>query len=311
MENEENLTNRRVNLVGYHGDKFDRDVQSQGRESSFFRKRKLKEKIFLYGVFLAAVIAVLPLLSILAYVLLQGISSLNLDFFTKLPVPAGEAGGGMANAIVGTFIIILLACVVGLPVGILSGIWLAEYGKGKRGFIIRYANDVLSGIPSIVIGIFVYSLLVITLRRFSALAGGVALAIIMVPIISKTTEELIKMVPTTMRESALALGIPQWKVTWYIVFRTAWNGIFTGIMLAVARVSGETAPLLFTSFNNQFWSFAVDQPMASMTVQIFNYSISPFNDWHAKSWGGSLVLVVIILAITLTVRRFSKRINYG
>ncbi|MBI5701575.1 phosphate ABC transporter permease PstA [Candidatus Saganbacteria bacterium] len=276
-----------------------------------FKLRKLKEKLFLYGVFSAALIAVVPLISILAYVFFQGISSLNLDFFTSLPVPAGEAGGGIANAIAGTFIIVLLACVVGLPVGILSGIWLAEYGEGKRGFVIRYTNDVLAGIPSIVIGIFIYAIFVLAMRRFSAIAGGVSLAIIMIPTITKTTEELIRMVPISLWESALALGISQWRVTWYVVFRTAWSGIFTGIMLAVARVSGETAPLLFTSFNNQFWNFAVDQPMASMTVQIFNYSISPFNDWHSKSWGASLVLVAIILMITLTVRRFSKRIYYG
>ena len=276
-----------------------------------YRKRKWREKFFLAAVFISAITVTLPLIAILLYVLIQGIGAVNLDFFTQLPVPAGEAGGGMANAIVGSFIIVAIACAIGLPIGILAGLWLAEYGKGGKGFLVRYANDVLSGIPSIVIGIFVYTILVLTLRRFSAIAGSVALAIILIPTVTKTTEEIVLMVPNSLREAALALGLPKWKVTLQVVFKTAWNGIFTGIMLAVARIVGETAPLLFTSFNNQFWSFAVDQPMASMTVQIFNYSISPFADWHSKAWAGSLVLVTTILAITLLVRKFSKRIYYA
>jgi phosphate transport system permease protein len=284
-------------------------MENNSKRSSYLIRR-IKEKVFLTTIFLFSLIAVIPLFLILSYVFIQGISALNFAFFTRLPVPPGEIGGGVANAIVGTLIIMLLACLIGLPVGILAGIWLAEYGSGKRGFLVRYAADILSGIPSIVIGIFCYTVLVLAMKRFSALAGGFALAIIMIPSITRTTEELIKLVPTSLREAALALGIPQWKVIWEIVFKTAWNGIFTGIMLAVARIAGETAPLLFTSFNNQFWSFAVDQPMASMTVQIFNYAISPFSDWHAKAWAGSSTLIIMILMITLFVRKFSKRIPY-
>jgi phosphate transport system permease protein len=275
-----------------------------------FKIRKRKEKLFLFFVYASAAIAVVPLISIIGYVLIQGIGAINWQFFTQLPVPAGESGGGIANGIVGTFYIVGLASLLGLPIGILGGIWLAEYGHGKTGFFVRYAADVLSGIPSIVIGIFAYTLIVLTFHRFSAIAGGFALSIIMVPTIMRTTEELIRMVPLTLRESALALGLPRWKVTWEIVLKTAWNGIFTGVMLSVARVAGETAPLLFTSFNNQFWNFAPDQPMASMTIQIFNYAISPFADWHSKAWAGSLTLVMIILAINLGVRRFSKKVDY-
>ncbi len=283
-------------------------------ENNFKRQsyiiRKYKERAFLAFVYASAVIAILPLISILGYVFIQGFSALNWQFFTHLPTPAGEVGGGIANGIVGTFIILSMASLFGLPIGVLGGIWLAEYGQGKTGFFIRYAADVLAGIPSIVIGIFIYTLFVLTMHRFSALAGGIALALIMIPTITRTTEELIKMVPLNLRESGLALGLPQWKVTWQIVFKTAWNGIFTGIMLAVARIAGETAPLLFTSFNNQFWSFALDQPMASMTIQIFNYAISPFEDWHAKAWAGALTLSAIILAINLLVRKYSKKVDY-
>jgi phosphate transport system permease protein len=216
----------------------------------------------------------------------------------------------MANALIGTFILVGLACLVGLPIGIFGGIWLAQYGGGKRGFFIRYAADVLSSLPSIVVGIFAYVLLVATLKHFSAIAGGFALGIIMIPVVTRTTEEMIKMVPRSLYEAGLALGLPEWKVSLQIVFRTAWSGIFTGIILAVARILGETAPLLFTSFNTPYWSFRVDQPMASMTVQIYNYAISPFADWHAKAWAGSLTLVFIVLFVTIVVRKFSKRVAY-
>jgi phosphate transport system permease protein len=200
---------------------------------------------------------------------------------------------------------------VGLPIGILGGIWLAQFGNNKRGFAVRYAADVMSSIPTIVIGIFAYVLIVATMKRFSAIAGGFALGLIMIPTVTRTTEEMIRMVPRTLYEAGLALGIPEWKVTLRVVFRTAWNGIFTGIMLAVARIMGETAPLLFTAFNSMYWNVRIDQPMASMTVQIYNYAISPFADWHAKAWAGSLTLVFIVLAITLLVRKFSKRVRYG
>lgn len=273
--------------------------------------RKLKEKIFLALALTAALLAVVPLLSLLGYVTFRGISAINLDFFIHLPAPVGEAGGGMANAIIGTLMIVGLGGLFSLPIGILGGIWLAEWGQGKRGFIIRYAVDVMSGFPTIVFGIFAYILFVLTMRRFSALAGGFALALVMLPYITKTTEEMIRMVPRTLKESALALGIPEWKVMLLVILRTAWNGIFTGIMLAVARAAGETAPLIFTAFNNQYWNFRLDQPTASMTVQIYNYAISPFEEWNRMAWAGSLTLVVIILLLTLLVRKYSKRISYG
>lgn len=273
--------------------------------------RKLKERLFLALVFLAAALAVLPLFSLLGYVVFQGITALNLDLFLHLPAPVGQAGGGMANAIAGTLMIVGLGCLFSLPVGLLGGIWLAEWGRGKRGFIVRYTVDVMSGFPTILFGMFAYILFVLTLRRFSALAGGFALALVMLPYITKTTEEMIKMVPRALKESALALGLPEWKVMLFVILRTAWGGIFTGIMLAVARAAGETAPLLFTAFTNSYWNFRLDQPTASMTVQIYNYAISPFEDWNRMAWAGSLVLVLTILAVTVIVRKFSKRVIYG
>lgn len=276
-----------------------------------FIKRKISDRIYIGLVYASALIAIIPLISVVSYVFFKGITAINLDFFTNLPAPVGEAGGGMGNAIVGTFIIVALACLFGLPIGIFGGIWLAQFGKGKRGFLIRYAADVLSSIPTIVIGIFVYVLIVLTMRRFSAVAGGFALAIIMIPTITRTTEEMIKMVPRTLYEAGLALGLPEWKVTIQVVFRTAWNGIFTGIILAVARVFGETAPLLFTAFGSMYWNFQVDQPMASMTVQIYNYAISPFQEWQAQAWAGALTLMFIVLGVTVFVRSRAKRVRYG
>ncbi|OGC29409.1 phosphate ABC transporter, permease protein PstA [candidate division WOR-1 bacterium RIFOXYB2_FULL_48_7] len=279
--------------------------------SQSYSLRKAKDKIFLAAVSLAALFAVLPLIALLLFVVFKGAGSLNWQFFVNLPRPVGEAGGGMANAIVGTMAIVGLASMFSLPIGIFGGLWLAEWGKGKRGFFIRYAVDVMSGFPTIIFGIFSYMLLVLTLKRFSALAGGFALGLIMIPYITKTTEEMIKMVPRTLKESALALGVPEWKVMLSVVLRTAWNGIFTGVMLAVARAAGETAPLLFTAFNNNYWNFRLDQPTASMTVQIYNYAISPFSEWNNLAWAGSMVLVGLILFVTVTVRKYSKRINYG
>ena len=280
------------------------------RQKQYFL-RQAKNQLFLLAVFSSTLIAVLPLLFVLGQVLWKGLGAVNLDFFLHLPTPVGEAGGGMGNAIIGTLILILLACGIGLPIGLLGGIWLAQFGEGKRGFLIRFSADVLAGIPTIVIGMFAYALIVLRMGRFSALAGGFALGLIMIPTIVRTTEEMIKMVPRSLYEAGLALGIPAWKVTLRIVFRTAWTGIFTGIMLAVARIAGETAPLIFTAFNTPYWSLRLDQPMASMTVTIFNYAISPFDDWHAKAWAGSLVLVFAVLGVTLLVRKFSKQVSYG
>lgn len=273
--------------------------------------RKIKNAVFVTMCFIAAVLAVVPLVLLLVYVSLKGLSSLNLSFFIHLPVPLGEKGGGMANAIVGTFMIVGIASIISLPIGIFGGLWLAEWGKGKRGFLIRYCVDVMSGIPSIVLGIFAYILVVIPMKRFSALAGGVAISLVMLPYVTRTTEEMVKMVPRSLKESALALGIPEWRVMISVILRSSWNGIFTGIMLAIARACGETAPLLFTSFNSFYWNLRPDQPTASMTVQIYNYAISPFDEWNSMAWAGSLVLVLFVLSVTLFVRKFSKRVQYG
>ncbi len=273
--------------------------------------RKTKEKIFLATVTACAGLAVLPLILLLSYVIFKGFSSLNLAFFTNIPAPVGETGGGIGNGIVGTIIIVILGGMFSLPIGIFGGLWLAEYGKGKRGFFIRYAVDVMSGIPTIVLALFAYVLFVLPMHRFSAIAGGFAVGLVMIPYITRTTEEMILMVPRTLKESALALGIPEWRVSLSIVLRSAWSGIFTGVMLAIARASGETAPLLFTAFSNMYWNLALDKPMASMTVQIYTYAISPFEEWHNMAWAGSLVLVTFVLAVTVLVRKFSKRVTYG
>jgi len=283
----------------------------ENRWQQSYTIRRFKERIFLVLAALAALLAALPLVLLLGYVVVRGVAALNLDFFLHLPAPVGQPGGGMANAIVGTLLIVGLGCLFSLPVGILGGLWLAEWGRGKRGFIVRYTVDVMSGFPTIVFGMFAYTIFVLTMRRFSALAGGFALALVMLPYITKTTEEMVKMVPRTLKESALALGLPEWKVMLSVILRTAWSGIFTGIMLAVARAAGETAPLLFTAFTNSYWNLRLDQPTASLTVQIYNYAISPFEDWNRMAWAGSLVLVLTILAVTLLVRKYSQRVTYG
>lgn len=283
----------------------------ENSQQNTYTIRKTKEKVFFAFVHACALLAVLPLVLLLGYVAYKGFSYITLDLFTGLPVPVGETGGGIANGIVGTLIIVLIGGLFSVPIGVLTGLWLSEYGKGKRGFLIRYAVDVMSGVPSIVLALFAYTVIVLPMQRFSAIAGGFAVSLVMIPYITRTTEEMVKMVPRTLKESALALGIPEWKVSLNVILRTAWNGIFTGIMLAVARATGETAPLLFTAFNNMYWNVMLDQPTASMTVQIYTYAISPFDEWHGMAWAGSLVLVLFILGITLIVRKFSKRIIYG
>lgn len=248
------------------------------------------------------VLAVVPLLSLLAYVVRQGAGGLSWSFFTELPKPVGEAGGGMANALAGSAILVGLACAVGMPVGILAGVYLAEFGKNRFGDAVRFCADVLSGVPSIAVGVFVYTLMVLTMKRFSAIAGGVALGILMLPTVTRTTEELIRLVPDTLREAALALGVPKWRATLRVVLRTALPGIVTGLMLAVARAAGETAPLLFTAFNNRFWSASLDKPMASLPVQIFTYAVSPYDDWHRQAWAAALVLVAAVLVLNVAAR---------
>jgi phosphate transport system permease protein len=256
---------------------------------------------------LAALLAVIPLVSVIMYVLFQGITAFRPGFFIHLPTPVGVEGGGMANAIVGTITLVVLACFVGLPVGLFAGIYLAEFGKkGKFAWLVRFTADVLSGVPSIATGIVAYGLLVKTMGHFSAIAGGVALGFMMIPIVTRTTEELVKMVPNSLREASWALGVPQWKTIMNIVIRTAKNGILTGVLLSIARVAGETAPLLFTAFNNQFWPKGINEPTASLTVQVFTYAISPYDDWHRQAWTGALVLLLLVLSVELFAKMFFK-----
>ena len=253
-----------------------------------------------------ALFAVIVLILILGYIAYRGIGSLNLQFLIEEPKPIGE-GGGIGNAIVGTLILLGLASVIGLPLGIATGIYLAEFGANRFADAVRFMADTLTGIPSIVVGVFIYSVIVLPMRQFSALAGGVALAVIMIPIVARTTEEMIRLVPASLREGALALGAPQWRVTMGVVLPAAASGIATGAMLAVARVSGETAPLLFTAFGSRFFNYFLDQPMASLTVQIYNYAISPYDEWHAQAWAATLVLMTMILVINIAVRFFTRR----
>ncbi len=253
-----------------------------------------------------AFVGVAVLLLILGYIAWRGVSSISLEFLTDTPKPVGE-GGGIGNAILGTLILLALASAIGLPLGVAAGVYLSEFGRGRFAGLVRFIADTLTGVPSIVTGVFVYTLIVIPMRHFSALAGGVALGLIMIPIVTRTTEEMIRLVPTSLREGALALGAPQWRVTLGVVLPAAASGIATGAMLAVARISGETAPLLFTAFGSRFFSFKLDAPVASLTVQIYNYAISPYDEWHAQAWAATLVLMTLILIINITVRFFTRQ----
>ena len=250
----------------------------------------------------AAGLVVLPLLLIFAFLLWQGASAVNVDFFTHLPKPVGEVGGGMANAIVGTLILLILAAILGLPIGILGGLYLAESRDRRLPWVARFLADVLNGVPSIVVGIFAYTVIVLPMRRFSALAGGFALAVIMLPIVVRTSEELVRLVPASLREAGLALGIPEWKVLLRVVLATARAGIITGVMVAIARVAGETAPLLFTAFGNRFWHQGLDQPIAALPLQIFAYAIAPYDDWHRQAWAGALVLIGLVFVVSFAAR---------
>ena len=256
---------------------------------------------------LAAVLVLVPLLSIFVYLLIKGIGSINLAFLTQTPKPPGEVGGGMANGIVGTGLILAVGSVIGVPLGIGSGIYLAEYGRNRFGDVIRFTADVLNGVPSIVIGITVYSLIVVPQKHFSAFSGGVALGIMMIPTVARATEEMLLMVPNTVREAAYGLGIPRWRTTLSITLRTASGGVITGCMLAFARVAGETAPLLFTAFGNQFWNLKLNQPTAALSLQVFTYAISPYDDWHKQAWAGALILIVLIVAAVAAVRIVTAR----
>jgi phosphate transport system permease protein len=243
------------------------------------------------------------LVAIFAYLVIKGAGSVNWAFLTQTPKPVGEIGGGMANALVGSIMILGIASVIGIPFGIGAGIYLAEYGRNRLGGLVRFTADVLNGVPSIVIGLVGFALVVHRQGHFSAFAGGVALAIMMVPTVARTTEEMLRLVPQTVREAAFGLGIPQWRTTVSITLATARAGIITGIMLAFARIAGETAPLLFTALGNQFWSFSPNQPIAALPLQIYTYALSPYDDWHRQAWAGALVLVALIVG-TITLVRF-------
>ena len=257
---------------------------------------------------LATILVILPLIAILFYLVYKGASSLNLAFFTHIPAPVGEQGGGMANSIVGSGIILGLASLMGIPVGIAAGVYLAEFGQGTLlANAVRFTADVLNGVPSIVMGISIYALIVAQQKHFSALAGGVALAIMMVPTITRTTEEMLATVPHAIREAALGLGVPKWRTAVSVSLRTASPGIITGCMLAFARVAGETAPLLFTAFGNQFWSVRLNEPIAALPLQIYVYAISPYDEWHRLAWAGSLVLIAMIMVSVTLVRIFANR----
>ncbi|MDQ3135463.1 MAG: phosphate ABC transporter permease PstA [Acidobacteriota bacterium] len=253
-----------------------------------------------------AFFAVIVLALILGYIAYRGIGAISFQFLIETPKPVGE-GGGIGNAILGSLILLAMACAVGMPFGIATGIYLAEYGAGRFAGLVRFLTDTLTGIPSILIGVFIYTIIVLPMKQFSAYAGGIALAVIMIPIVARTTEEMIRLVPASLREGALALGAPQWRVTLGVVLPAAASGIVTGAMLAVARVSGETAPLLFTAFGSRFFNVYLDQPMASLTVQIYNYAISPYDEWHAMAWAATLVLMTLILVINITVRFFTRQ----
>lgn len=257
---------------------------------------------------LSTVIVIAPLVAILVYLIYKGASSLNLAFFTHIPAPVGEPGGGMANAIVGSGMVLAVASLLGIPVGIAAGVYLAEFGRGGwLASAVRFTADVLNGVPSIVMGISIYSLIVMRQKHFSALAGGVALAIMMVPTITRTTEEMLATVPHAIREAAYGLGVPRWRTVLSVTLKTASPGIITGCMLAFARVAGETAPLLFTAFGNQFWSLKLNEPIAALPLQIYIYAISPYDEWHRLAWAGSLVLIVLIMVSVTLVRIYANR----
>jgi len=272
-------------------------------------RRRIVSRVMIGLTYLAAVLATLPLILILYYLIRVGASSVNWSFFTKIPAPVGEQGG-MANAIVGTGILVLIASAIGLPVGIGAGLYLAEQRGTKLANVVRFLSDVLNGLPSIVLGIFAWQVLVRPVKHFSALAGGVALAAMMIPLVTRATEEMIRLVPVSMREAALALGYPKWRTSLSVVLRTALPGIVTGALVAVARIAGETAPLLFTAFGNSFWSFSPAQPIAALPMQIYTYAISPYDEWHAQAWAGALVLLTLVLVISLAAR-FATRSRFG
>ena len=269
--------------------------------------RRLRSRFMVGLMGLAVVLAVLPLLLILGTLIAKGAGSLNLAFFTNVPVPAGETGGGVLHAIIGTLMIVGVACLIGLPLGIGAGIYCAEYPASRLTFATRFVSDVLNGTPSIVVGVFAWTWIVGSQKHFSAFAGSVALAILMVPMVTRTTEEMIKLVPHSLREAALALGYSRWRTSLSVVVRTTLPGIVTGSLLAVARVAGETAPLLFTALGSQYLSFDLDQPMAALPLVVFNYAIGPYEEWHQLAWATALVLILVVLVLSAAARLATRR----
>ena len=269
-------------------------------------RRNLTDKLVTLLMVAAALIVMAPLAIIFLHILKMGYHSLSLDFFTQIPKPTGETGGGMANGLVGSGIMIALASCLGLPIGVLGAVYLTEFGGSRITTAVRFSADVLAGIPSIITGMVAYGLLVVPMKGFSALAGAVALSLIMIPIVLRTTEEQLKMVPGTLREASLALGVPFWRTSLKVTLVSARSGIITGVLLAIARIAGETAPLLFTALGNQFWSKRLTEPMAAIPLQIFNFAIAPYEDWHRLAWAGALVLVVIMFTLNLTARYFGR-----
>lgn len=268
--------------------------------------RKLADRIATALSGLAVFIALVPLVAILVYIVQRGLGALSFSFLTQLPRPVGETGGGMANAIVGTLELIGLASVMVIPIGIAAGLFLAEYRTTVLARVVRFSADVLAGVPSILVGVVVYATIVVRMKHFSTFAGATALAVLMLPLVARTTDELARTVPESLREAALALGASRWRIAIHVVLRTAAPGIRAGCMLAVARVSGETAPLLFTAFNNRFWNESLSDPTSSLQVQIFTYTMSPYDDWHAQAWAAALVLVAIVIVLNLAARRLLR-----
>jgi len=268
--------------------------------------RKFKSALASVVAFVSAVLVITPLGLVFFHLVVNGASSLNWDFLTKLPAPVGAVGGGMVNAIVGSLELLALAGAIGIPIGVLGGVYLAEYGSARINSVLRFLADVLNGVPSITWGVVVYGLVVLRFKGFSTYAGGLALGLIMIPLILRTTEEVILLVPNGYREAALALGVSRWKTIVHIVMKTASKGIITGILLALARVGGETAPLLFTAFGNRFWNHSLSQPIAALPLQIFTYAISPYDDWHRQAWAGALVLVTGVFCVNVLVRILTR-----
>jgi phosphate transport system permease protein len=273
-------------------------------------RRRVTDHLMTGVATLTVLIVLAPLFAIFFYLVYKGVGSINWAFLTQVPRPPGEVGGGMANAIVGSGLILAIASIIGVPFGVGAGVYLAEFGRNRLGQLIRFTADVLNGVPSIVIGIVGWAILVRG-RGFSALAGGAALAIMMVPTITRTTEEMLLLVPTALREAAYGLGIPRWRTTLSVTLRTATSGVITGIMLAFARIAGETAPLLFTALGNDFWSLRLDQPTAALPLQIYRYALSPYDDFHRQAWAGSLVLIILIVTSVAAVRYVARRGTFG